>query len=270
MDQEVVTLNVAAIQYAFSQMADFQQFTKKIKLAVRNCVKKNAQLICFPEYLGYHLELFEQKGELEQFLDLFQNLAYQHKIFIQAGSILVQDQGKLMNRAYLFLPNGLFDYQDKIKLTPAEKEFGLQSGNGMKLFPSPWGPIGIAICYDSEFPNLTKDLVRQGANLIIVPSCTETLAGYYRVALCSRARAIENQCYVIQSCTVDSAGGWLDASYGRAGIYSPCDGDFPPDGILAQGPFNKPFTIFANLVLDKLKFVRQNGSVRNYLDYTQS
>lgn len=264
-------MRIAALQYEFCSLSGFDEFSKKITSIVNRASKKGVEFLCLPEYLGYHLELMEKKGELEQFLELFQRLAKQNNLFIQAGTILARAHSELVNRAYLFFPNGLFDWQDKMQLTPAEKKYGIQPGNKMKLFDSSWGPFSIAICYDIEFPHLTKEVVRQGAKFLIVPSCTETLAGYYRVAISSRARAIENQCFVIHSCTVGKGSkDWIEESFGKAGIYCPCDGNFPANGILSEGRLNKPATIFSDVNIDDLLEVRTNGSVRNYQDYSLS
>ena len=75
----------------------------------------------------------------------------------------------------------------------------IKSGKELKCFDTEYGKIAINICYDSEFPLLARKQVEAGCVLILVPSCTDTLAGYHRVKIGSHARALENQCYVVQS-----------------------------------------------------------------------
>jgi predicted amidohydrolase len=87
---------------------------------------------------------------------------------------------------------------------------------------------------------LARKQVEAGANLILVPSCTHTLAGYHRVKIGCQARALENQCYVVQSPIVGIAS-WseaVDVSIVAAAIYTPVDREFPDNGILAIGELN--------------------------------
>jgi predicted amidohydrolase len=131
--------------------------------------------------------------------------------------------------------------------------------------------LGIAICYDSEFPLLVRRQVEAGASVMLVPSCTDTLAGYHRVQLSCRARALENQCFVLQAVTVGSSP-WsisLDENTGAAGIFGPIDRGFPSDGVLAVGELDQPGWVFADLDLACLAEVRRAGQVKNHADWSQ-
>jgi len=111
--------------------------------------------------------------------------------------------------------------------------------------------------------------VEAGANLILVPSYTDTLAGYYRVRIACQARALENQCYVIQLPTVGKAM-WnenMDINVGAAAVFTPVDKSFPDNGILALGELNKPQWVYSEIELDKIAEVRKNGQVFNYRDW---
>ena len=133
----------------------------------------------------------------------------------------------------------------------------------------PWGKVGVAICYDSEFPFIVRKQVEAGAQVILVPSCTDTLAGFYRVHLSCRARALENQCYVVQACTIGEAP-WstiIDKNVGCAGIYSPIDTGFPNDGLLALGELNQPQWVVHQLIPQYLDQVRHVGQVLNHQDW---
>jgi predicted amidohydrolase len=108
-----------------------------------------------------------------------------------------------------------------------------------------------------------------GAQIILAPSCTDTVAGYNRVRIGCRARALENQCYVVMSPVVGVID-WspaLDISIGAAGIYSPVDVGFPGDGVLAMGELNAPQWVIAELDLQKIVQVRQQGEVLNHRDW---
>ena len=143
-------------------------------------------------------------------------------------------------------------------------------GPGLLLFGGPeLGTLGVAICYDVEFPLLVRRQVEAGAALVLVPSCTDTLAGYHRVSISCRARALENQCFVLQSPTVGDAP-WslaLDVNVGAAGIFGPIEQRLYPDGIVALGALNESGWVHAELDLEALAAARRDGQVRNHRDW---
>jgi predicted amidohydrolase len=207
---------------------------------------------------------------LPQYIDFYKHLAQKYQIYIQPGSIPYPiHSNQYVNRAYFFGPQAQYGFQDKLQLIEYEKESNLfQAGKEQTLFETALGTIGIAICYDSEFPEIVRRLTRAGANLILVPSYTCTLAGYYRVFLSCRARALENQCYVAVTYMVGSVdlSGAPENTVGQAAILSPVDAGFPDDGIVAQGKMNSPMFIMADVDLEKLQTVRTSGQVHNYED----
>lgn len=276
---KIPSIKVAAIQYEFSPIKNWEGFSKKITNIVSSAAKKGTNLLIFPEYVGMHLSAIRQEADIFQHLknalnnycELFEKLARQWNLSILSGTIPVAEKGSYYNRAHLFLPDGRCFWQDKINLVPAEKESGvIIAGEKLKIFEMPWGKTSIAICYDSEFPDLIKQVVKEGVKLILVPSCTSSMAGYYRVAISCRARAIENQCFVVQSCTVGKVlfTEWIDVNIGKAGIFTPCDGNFPSTGILSQGKLNRSDMIVGDLNFSELENVRNSGQVRNFQDYT--
>lgn len=150
------------------------------------------------------------------------------------------------------------------------EQWFIRGGNELKCFDTEYGKIAINICYDSEFPLLARKQVEMGANLILVPSCTDTLAGFHRVKIGCQARALENQCYVAQSCLVGNAP-WseaVDVNIGSAGIYTPVDRGFPDNGILNAGELNAVQWIYGELSLKNCATVREQGQVFNYRDWS--
>ena len=86
---------------------------------------------------------------------------------------------------------------EKIHVTPDEQKFwGLSQGSQVKTFDTDCGRIGILICYDVEFPELSRLMADQGMQILFVPFNTDTQNAYNRVRICAQARAIENECYV--------------------------------------------------------------------------
>jgi predicted amidohydrolase len=105
--------------------------------------------------------------------------------------------------------------------------------------------------------------------LILVPSCTDTLAGFHRVKIGCQARALENQCYVVQSPTIGDCA-WseaVDTNVGLAAVYTPVDRGFPPTGVLAAGELNAAQWVYAELDLDAVARVRAEGQVFNHRDW---
>jgi predicted amidohydrolase len=278
-------VKIATAQYDISFLENWRNYQAKIERWVAEAAGQGAKILLFPEYGSMELaslfskeiysslnkQLASMQSLLDDYIDLFRTLAQKHDCYIQSGTFPVKiESGAYRNRAYLFMPDGQFDYQDKLMMTRFENEQWLiNSGEELKCFDTEYGRIAINVCYDSEFPMLARKQVEAGANLILVPSCTDTLAGYHRVKIGCQARALENQCYVVQSPTVGEAP-WseaVDVNIGAAAIYTPVDRGFPDNGILAIGELNKPQWVMADISLSACETVRQQGQVFNYRDW---
>lgn len=278
-------LFLAAAQYDIGFLGDWAAYQEKAGRWVGEAAGNGARMLVFPEYFSMELaslfpeavyrslsgQLAEMQSVLPDFMMLYADLAEQHGIYILAGSFPVrQPDGGYRNRAFLFRPDGTPEFQDKLQMTRFENEQWLISpGKEIRTFDTEFGRIGINICYDSEFPMIARRQVEMGANLILVPSCTDTLAGYHRVRIGCQARALENQCYVVQSPTVGSAP-WseaVDVNMGAAAVYTPVDYGYPDDGILAIGELNRPQWVYAEIDLGSIARVRETGQVFNYRDW---
>jgi predicted amidohydrolase len=193
-------------------------------------------------------------------------------VYILAPSFpeLVPESGLFHNRARFHAPSGASGLVEKLQMTRFEREeWGISPAARTQVFETELGVIGAAICYDSEFPLIVRRQVLLGAELVLVPSCTDTLAGYHRVMLSCRARALENQCYVLQAPTVGDAP-WsltLDHNRGAAAVYGPVDYGFASDGVIAQGELDRPGWVVAELELAELRRVREAGQVTNHADW---
>lgn len=148
-----------------------------------------------------------------------------------------------------------------------DEEWGVASGDSkLTVFETEFGKVGVSICFDVEFPQFAKELCAKGVKILLAPSCTETMKGLHRVHVGARARALENQCYVVVSQTIGEAL-WslaVDKNQGIAAVFAPPDLGFPDDGILIQGELNKSSWVYAELDLEKVDTVREKGSVFNY------
>ncbi len=280
-----MNVKIATAQYDISFLENWQAYQQKIERWVAQATEQDAKILVFPEYFSMELaslfgqeiysslskQLAAMQSLHDDFTGLFKNLARKYQCIIQSGTFPVSiDTGIYRNRAYLFMSDGHFDYQDKLMMTRFENEQWLiKGGKELKCFDTEYGKIAINICYDSEFPLLARMQVEAGCMLILVPSCTDTLAGFHRVKIGCQARALENQCYVVQASLVGDAP-WseaVDVNIGAAAIYTPVDRGFPDNGILSEGTLNEAQWVIAEISTNDCQTVREQGQNFNYRDW---
>ena len=289
-----VAIKVATAAYAVGWQNSWSDYAQHIRRLVLEASQQGADILVFPEYFSMELaslfreeiyqslerQLDAMQGCLEDFQGLFTRLSQETNTYILAGTFPVkinQDGTDVyVNRAYWCSPDPdePLQWQDKLMMTRFEREEWLISpGDELKVLSSHFGNVGVNVCYDSEFPKLARRQVEQGADLILVPSCTDTLAGYHRVNIGCRARALENQCVVVQSPTVGRAN-WspaIDENMGAACVLGPVDYGFPPDGIIARNSIVHHATrtewVMADINLAEVRSIRQSGQVTNYSDW---
>jgi predicted amidohydrolase len=280
-----MNIKIASAQYDISFLENWQAYQLKIERWVAEATMQDAGILVFPEYASMELaslfgpeiysslskQLASMQSLHDDYITLFRTLAQKYQCIIQSGTFPVRiDSGIYRNRAYLFMPDGQFDYQEKLMMTRFENEQWLiKGGNELKCFDTEYGRIAINICYDSEFPLLARKQVEAGCTLILVPSCTDTLAGYHRVKIGCQARALENQCFVVQASLVGNAE-WseaVDINVGAAAIYTPVDRGFPENGILSVGTINAVQWVIAEISPNECATVREQGQVFNYRDW---
>ncbi|MCA1199909.1 carbon-nitrogen hydrolase family protein [Sphingomonas sp. R647] len=277
----MTAFTLATSAYPVEQLIAWDDYAAKIARWVAEAADGGAKLAVFPEYAGMELTAQDAAsvadlhgsiaamGALVERVDaLHVELSVRHGIHICAGSLPVREaDGVFRNHARLFAPSGKSGTQRKIVMTRFEREiWNIGAGSPLHVFDTDLGRIGIAICYDVEFPLLVRAQVEAGATLILAPSATDTLHGYHRVRVGAQARALENQCYVVQSSVVGDAE-WtpsLGTSHGAAGIYGPPDLGFPADGVVARGAVDAPGWVFGEIDPEKVARVRRKGSVFNY------
>jgi len=268
-------------QYPIDRHNRWQDYQSKIHNWIQQGTDNGAQMLVFPEYASMELisltpgfasmDLTGQIQALQQwaapYFDLHCQLAKQYGVYILAGSFPLFKSGSFLNTAWFFTPDGQAMVQEKLIMTRFEREeWCISPGSTSNVIDCALGRIGIAICYDSEFPLLVRKQVEAGAQIILVPSCTDTLAGYWRVRIACQARALENQCYVVQSPTIGTAD-WslaVDINIGAAGIFGPPDRGFPDTGIVALGTMNQPGWIYGDIDLSALADARNHGQVFNH------
>lgn len=270
---------IATSQYPFENLKNQNEYFQKITAHIEWVTQKGAKVVLFPEYAGmewiwlfsgsFKNQCYQAQTFLNDYLNFFSQLAIKYQCYIVSGSLFFQINEDFFNRSFIFSPSGAVGFQDKIHLTPSEKQLSfLKGGNEISVFQTKFGTMGIAICYDVEFPHYISHLIQSNCQLILVPSYTETKEGFYRVHIASRARAMENQCYVAHSCAL----GHVKCNYfdglaqGQAGLFTPIDSDFPFDGIQAFATNEQKTWLNSEVNFTKIETVRKYGQVRNYQD----
>ncbi|WP_430816306.1 GNAT family N-acetyltransferase [Carboxylicivirga sp. RSCT41] len=196
-------------------------------------------------------------------------LAISYNINIITGSMPEMVDSMLYNVGYLCKRDGGIERFEKLHVTPDEKKvWALQGGSGIKTFDTDCGKVGILICYDIEFPELSRLLADEGMEILFVPFLTDTQNGYSRVRNCAQARAIENECYVVIAGSVGNLPNVhnMDVQYAQSMVFTPCDFQFPTNGVKAEATPNTEMILIADLDLDLLRDIHRYGSVTNLND----
>lgn len=256
----------------------FDEFKQQVVGLVDTAADYKTHLMLFPEYFTTQLltlgdvrrPIAEQVRDLADQRELFEELmrreAARSGIHILAGTLPVWDDHyqQVFNQGYLFSPSGGMGVQRKLHMTRFEsEEWMIATGHRLRVFDTELGRMAITICYDVEFPELARAAARAGAELLLVPTCTDDRQGYLRVRYCAQARAIENQLYVVQACTVGSIPmvPAISLNYGQAAIMTPSDFAFARDGIRAEGVPNEESMVIADLDMSLLAEGRESGTV---------
>ncbi len=276
-------LRLGLLAWPVTRVADIAAFGAKLDHWLDQA-RGQADLCVLPEYacveLGAALsgvaapdeaaELVAMVAHADAILAEMRAAAMRAGVWLLPGSLPMQRGAQVVNVAPLIAPDGRMAFQHKRLMTRFEAErWGVSPGDPPQVFDTPWGRIGISICYDVEFPKYVRAQVEMGAWLILAPSCTDTPHGFARVRIGAQARALENQCFVAVTPTVGAAP-WsaaLDDNHGQAAVYGPPDRGFPADGVVAAGAMDAPGWVFATLDPALVEAVREHGAVRNHRDF---
>lgn len=280
------TLTVAGAQYPIDPVESLDAWKDKIARWVKEGAETGAELLVFPEYGSIeqaHALGPAVYGDLDATLEAIAELAAdrvahhaelarRHKVHILVGSgPSKRADGRYVNSAQLVTPNGSVGEQHKLILTPFERNWNMAAGDGISVFETSIGTIAMAICYDSEFPYLARAMAKAGAEVLLVPQCTERISGNNRVRTGAMARALENQIAAVTSPTIGDAlwSAAVDVNTGAAGIFVPAEFGVSDTGVLAEGRVNEPGWVAATINLHHLRQLRHGGEMRNFTDWLE-
>lgn len=271
---------VGLVQWGMRSFKTFDALCEQIEFFIDTVAGYHSDFVLFPELFNAPLMAdFNNQTEAEAIRSLaeyteplrdkFIDYAVTYNINIITGSMPFVRKGELYNVGYLCRRDGSIERYSKIHVTPNEvNAWGIVGGHNVRVFDTDAGKIGILICYDSEFPELSRLLALDGMEILFVPFLTDTQNAYTRVKCCAQARAIENECYV---CIAGGIGNLpkvhnMDIQYAQSAVFTPADFAFPTNGIKAETTPNTEMVLITDLDLDALKKLRLHGSVRNMAD----
>ena len=276
----VLPVRVCVVQYQMRLVADFESFARQCEYFVGVASEYACDFVLFPEIFTtqllslVHAEspaagMRQLSAFTDRYLELFTRLAVRFNVNIVGGSHFTVEDGDLFNISYLFRRDGTLGKQYKLHVTPSERHaWGVKPGSRLEVFDTDRGKIAIQICYDIEFPELTRIAVERGAQMIFVPFCTDERYAYLRVRYCAQARCVENHVYVAIAGSVGNLPNveGLGLHYAQSGLFTPSDIPFTRDAVAGECTPNIETVIFEDLDLELLKTHRQSGSVLNWRD----
>lgn len=274
------TVRLGLIQWQMRPYGGFEELMQQVEYFVDALAAYRSDFALFPEYFNAPLmaayndhSVSGAIRELAKYTTMirerFSELSIKYNINIITGSMPEIIDGQLYNVGNLCRRDGTIERYEKIHVTPDEqKVWGLTGGNKIQTFDTDCGKIGILICYDSEFPELSRIMMEDGMQILFVPFLTDTQNAYARVRLCCQARAVENECYVAIAGSVGNlpAVENMDISYAQSAVFTPCDFAFPSNGVKAEATPNTEMILVADVDLDLLKELHNYGAVKNLKD----
>jgi len=270
------TANETTMKVALCQIMSGEDKKANIKTAqnaISEAAKNGAELVVLPECWNspYDTTCFPLYAESIPFsasqvddnsqpsTSFLIDIAKKNKIFLVGGSIPEVDDGKVYNTCLVIDPTGeivakhrkvhLFDIHVPGKITFRESET-LSPGNSVTTFTTPHGIIGVAICYDIRFPELSMLMRRKGASFLVYPGAFNMTTGPAHWELLQRARAVDNQCFVAAVSPARNPSSKYQA-WGHSTLVSPW-------GDVVVTTDHKPNIVYADIDLSKVKDIRES------------
>ena len=217
-------------------LATFDEAVDEARRLAADAVAAGAELVCLPEYCG---GLKSEGGLLvppaapeaqHPVLDALRGFASDSRVWMLIGSIAVDGPGdRLINRGYVVDDRGeirarydkIFLFDVDLSPTQQYRESAVVApGEHAVMVDTPWGRLGMTICYDLRFPQLYRTLAQAGAEILAVPAAFTKLTGEAHWHVLNRARAIENGAVVVAPCAVGAVPGG-GAAYGHSLVVAP-------------------------------------------------
>ncbi|WP_168121525.1 bifunctional GNAT family N-acetyltransferase/carbon-nitrogen hydrolase family protein [Paenibacillus sp. HB172176] len=273
-------VRICVVQYMMKKIDSFDEFATQCEHYVDVASDYKSDFAVFPENFTMQLLSFldERSPSLavrklstftEAYMELFSDLAVKYNVNIIGGSHFMEINNRMYSVAHLFRRDGSIAQQYKLHISPNERKWwGINGGNTLEVFETDCGKISIQLSGDIEYPEISRMVAQEGAQILFVPFCAEDRQTFLRVKYCAQARAIENQIYTVTAGTVGNLTHVdnVDIQYAQSGIYTPADPLFPRDGIAGECSENTETVIMAEVDIETLQRYRKSGEVLNFRD----
>lgn len=255
-------VNLACLQTrAFGEASDALVHATEL---ASEAVANGAELLLLPEYAGglkTEGKLFAPPVYTEAAHPVLKGLcafAKENGVWIVLGSIAISGDGpKFLNRTFVIDSQGdiqarytkvhLFDIE--LSATQSYKESEkVQPGNTAVVVDTPFGKLGLSICYDLRFPTLYRDLAQAGAEILLIPAAFTRKTGEAHWHILNQARAIENGAFVVAPCAVGTVPGGGE-SFGHSLVINPWG------TIIAEGG-NDTGVVYCEIDVDEVAVTR--------------
>jgi predicted amidohydrolase/ribosomal protein S18 acetylase RimI-like enzyme len=273
-------IRIGLVQWQMRPYYKLEDFLQQVEYFTDAVSDYQSDFILFPELFNAPLMVKYNDmdsrhaiAELAKFthpiVEAMSKMAVSYNVNIIAGSMPEVINEKLYNVTYVLQRNGKIDYISKIHITPGEEyEWNIQGGDEIKVVETDVAKIGVQICYDVEFPEMSRILSDQGMQILFVPFLTDTQNAYNRVRFCAQARAIENECFVAIAGNVGNLPkvANMDLQFAQSAVLTPSDFAFPVNGIKAEATPNTEMIVVSDVDLSLLTELHNHGSVQTMKD----
>ena len=208
---------VAAVQ--MTSGTDVDQNLSDASILIAKAVAAGAKLVVLPEMFATMLTNEQEKISVSEPLgkgpiqDFLKQQASLHHIWLVGGTIALKtttDTHKVFAACLVYDDTGqlvchynkihLFDVSIKQANQHYQESASIEAGHEVKTVTTPWGKVGLSVCYDIRFPELYRKQLAKGVEILTIPAAFTVVTGHAHWEILVRARAIENLSYVIAAC----------------------------------------------------------------------
>ncbi len=254
-----LTVSIAQIAVVKSKP---EENLRKAEGFIAEAKRRSSDLICFPEMWTTG---FDRTGSAEflarqeKTVERVAAMARNYRIWINGSMLAADDNGKAANTSILFDPEGRKAgiYRKTHLFSLMHEEEHVTAGNSLCLADTPWGPVGLSVCYDIRFPELFRTYALKGATIILSPMAfPNPRIEHWKILV--RARAIENQLFMIGADCVGSEDFGTDGTVTYSGDYVIIDAC---GETVAEASETKEELLSATIDIDKVSEIRNKIAV---------
>lgn len=254
-----LTVTMAQMRVSISAPEENLQ---KAELWIAEASRRGSDLICFPEMwtTGFNWLNNDRMAVIhEQVAARVANMAKTHGIWINGSMLALNEAGKVSNTSFLFNANGekAGVYRKTHLFSLLHEDAHMAPGDHVTVVDTPWGRVGLAICYDIRFPELFRTYALKGAEIVFCPMAFPyPRLDHWKILV--RARAIENQMFMVGINQVGSEDFGTDGAvtyFGDSVIIDPWGRT-----VIEAGETDE-MLLTATVNMDQVKEIRQNMTV---------